>query len=129
MTKSRLVDLPHCILHDCGLLQKFNCLTARSGGDLDMDSWKSSMSQRQISWVRGIVLLLSALFATPASHANTEYYRHTFFDNSLTTDSYFYSSGSASAPSSLKLQNDKLPIENQIFLTPPNALRLEWQSQ
>ena len=32
-------------------------------------------------------------------------------------------------PSSLKLQKDKLPIENHVFLTPPNALRLEWQSQ
>jgi hypothetical protein len=95
---------------------------------LNTESWKFSMGQWKFSWVCGILLLLSALFATPA-HANTDYYRHTFFDNSLTTDSYFYSAGSASAPSSLKLQKDKLPIENHVFLTPPNALRLEWQSQ
>ena len=94
-----------------------------------MESWKFSMSQRKFSWVCGALLLLSALFVTPASHASTEYYRHAFFDNSLTTDSYFYSSGQASAPSSLDLQKDKLPIENHVFLTPPNALRLEWQSQ
>jgi hypothetical protein len=95
---------------------------------LNTESRKVSMGQWKFSWVCSIVLLLSALFATPA-HANTDYYRHTFFDNSLTTDSYFYSAGSASAPSSLKLQKDKLPIENHVFLTPPNALRLEWQSQ
>src|SRR6267142_6704858 len=87
------------------------------------------MESRKFSRVCSALLLLSALFVTPASHASTEYYRHTFFDNSLTKDSYFYSSGNASAPSSLKLQKDKLPIENTIFLTPPNALRLEWQSQ
>jgi exo beta-1,2-glucooligosaccharide sophorohydrolase (non-reducing end) len=94
-----------------------------------MESWKFSMWQWRFSWACGILLLLSGLFAPSASYANTEYYRHTFFDNSLTTDSYFYSSGSVSAPSSLKLQKDKLPIENNIFHTPPNALRLEWQSQ
>ena len=87
------------------------------------------MGQWKFSWVCGILFLLSALFATPVSHANTEYYRHAFFDNSLTTDSYFYGSGHASAPSSVELKKDKLPIENHIFLTPPNALRLEWQSQ
>jgi hypothetical protein len=94
-----------------------------------MESRKFSASKSKFSWVGGICFLLAGLFATSASHASTEYYRHTFFDNSLTTDSYFYSSGAASAPSSLKLKNDKLPIEKEVFLTPPNALRLEWQSQ
>src|SRR2546423_6778914 len=88
-----------------------------------------TMKSRKFSSPRTILILLSALFATPASHANTEYYRHTFFDNSLTTDSYFYSAGSASGPSSLKLHKEKLPIDDKVFLTPPNALRLEWQSQ
>src|SRR6266404_3610846 len=74
-------------------------------------------------------LFTAALFASlNVAHADTEYYRHTLFDNSLTQDAYFYSSGKASAPSSLELVNGKLPVETQTFYTPPNALRLKWQS-
>jgi hypothetical protein len=62
------------------------------------------------------------------ARADTEYYRHHFFDNSITSDAYFYSAGKASAPSSLLLINGKLPVETKKFFTPPNALRLEWQS-
>ena len=60
--------------------------------------------------------------------ADTEYYRHQFFDNSITSDAYFYSAGKASAPSSLLLISGKLPVESKTFFTPPNALRLEWRS-
>src|SRR5205809_7417519 len=67
------------------------------------------------------------LLLSPAA-ADTMYYRHTFFDNSLTRDSYFYSAGKASAPSFLQLANGKLPIDSNVSLTPPNALRLEWKS-
>ena len=74
-------------------------------------------------------LFTAALFASmKVAHADTEYYRHTLFDNSLTRDAYFYSSGKASAPSSLELVHGKLPVETQTFYTPPNALRLKWQS-
>ena len=61
--------------------------------------------------------------------ADTEYYRHVFFDNSLTPGAYFYSSGSASLPSRLATLDGKLPVETRLFFTPPNALRLEWNSQ
>ncbi|HEY3973187.1 MAG TPA: glucoamylase family protein [Candidatus Sulfotelmatobacter sp.] len=61
--------------------------------------------------------------------ANTEYYRHVVFDNSLTPDTYFYSSGKASGPSFLEQTNSRLPVDTNIFLTPPNALRLQWQSE
>jgi len=60
--------------------------------------------------------------------ADTTYYRHVFFDHSLTRDAYFYSSGKASAPSTLRLQNGKLPVDKKFSLTPPNALGLEWKS-
>lgn len=70
-----------------------------------------------------------ALLFPALAYGNTDYYRHTFFDNSLTPDTYFYSSGQASPPSSIEQMNWKLPVETRIFLTPPNALRLEWQSQ
>jgi len=62
------------------------------------------------------------------ARADTDYYHHMFFDNSITSDAYFYSSGKVSAPSSLLLKDGKLPVDTKIFFTPPNALRLEWQS-
>src|SRR5947207_8300777 len=75
-----------------------------------------------------LVLILAALFIPTAILANDEYYRHTFFDNSITSDSYFYSSAAAFAPSRLEQRNSRLPVETKTFLSPPNALRLEWQS-
>ncbi|MGC2719602.1 MAG: glucoamylase family protein [Candidatus Acidiferrales bacterium] len=61
--------------------------------------------------------------------ADTHYYKHVFFDNSLTPDNYFYSSGSQTLPSTLVLLNDRLPIEHDTVHTPPNALRIEWNSK
>jgi hypothetical protein len=69
-------------------------------------------------------LLLPALL--PAG--DTDYYRHIVFDNSLTSDNYFYSYGQASGPSSVEQKNGRLPVETRWFITPPNALRLTWQS-
>src|ERR1700737_5016892 len=45
-----------------------------------------------------------------SARADTGYYHHNFFDNSITSDAYYYSSGKASAPSTLALQNGKLPV-------------------
>jgi len=73
-------------------------------------------------------VLLVLLFAS-AGQANTAYYQRTLFDNSLTPDAYFYSSGKPSAPSSLNLLEGKLPVEHHNFFTAPNALRLTWTSR
>ena len=72
---------------------------------------------------------LLLLCFSAAALGSTEYYRHVIFDNSLTPDSYFYSHGMANGSSSLELKNQRLPVDQQIYLTPPNALRLQWQSQ
>jgi len=69
------------------------------------------------------------IFASAAAWANTEYYRHTIFDNSLTSDAYYYSRGLANGSSFLELKNEHLPVDTKVFFTPPNALRLQWQSQ
>src|ERR1700747_2935229 len=63
-----------------------------------------------------------------SAYGDTRYYQHSFFDNSLTPGAYYYSSGKASAPSVLTLVNGRVPVEGKTALTPPNALRLEWQS-
>ena len=76
-----------------------------------------------------LFLSLGLLWFSAAAWGNTEYYRHVVFDNSLTPDSYFYSNGMANGSSFLALKDRRLPVETKTFLTPPNALRLEWQSQ
>jgi hypothetical protein len=60
---------------------------------------------------------------------DTDYYRHVVFDNSLTSSDYFYSYAQASSPSSIEQKDGRLPVENNIFITAPNALRLRWRSQ
>jgi hypothetical protein len=85
-------------------------------------------------WARQIriplfVLLLFILQLSSIAYAQDDgYYRNTYFDNSLTADFYFYSDASAIAPSVLEQKNGKLPVDTKTFFTPPNALRLEWQS-
>ena len=64
----------------------------------------------------------------PFARADTEYYKHVLFDNSLESDAYYYSSGKASFPSSIELIHGKLPVSHDVFYTPPNALRLKWRS-
>jgi exo beta-1,2-glucooligosaccharide sophorohydrolase (non-reducing end) len=72
--------------------------------------------------------LCAGLCLCPSAWASN-YYRRVIFDNSLTSDAYFYSWGAANGPSFLALRNHHLPVDGKTFLTPPNALRLEWQSQ
>ena len=76
-----------------------------------------------------ILLPLGLLWVTAIAWGSTEYYRHVLFDNSLTSDAYFYSHGLANGSSSLELIGSRVPVETRMFLTPPNALRLQWQSQ
>jgi hypothetical protein len=71
-----------------------------------------------VSWLSGGV-----------ASGNTEYYRHIVFDNSLAADTYFYSAGMSNGGSFLEQQDNRLPVDTRIFLTPPNALRIQWQSQ
>lgn len=87
------------------------------------------MTQPEKNPSSGKTLLLAFILATTGlCYGNSEYYRHSFFDNSLTSNGYFYSSGQASVPSVVELHNGRLPVESATFLTPPNALRLQWES-
>lgn len=56
------------------------------------------------------------------------YDAHLIFDNSPTPERYFYSSGSATAPSRFELIRGKLPVSEHA-LSPPNALKLSWCSR
>jgi exo beta-1,2-glucooligosaccharide sophorohydrolase (non-reducing end) len=83
---------------------------------------RSATSLRLFHGVFCLFLLASV------AYGDTEYYRHVLFDNSLELDAYFYSEVKASAPSTLELDHDKLPVSRKVFFTPPNALRLKWRS-
>jgi hypothetical protein len=75
------------------------------------------------------ILGLAGSMLCPSALASSDYYRHVIFDNSQTSGSYWYSIASAVAPSTLEQKDSHLPVESQVFLTPPNALRIEWQSR
>jgi hypothetical protein len=82
-----------------------------------------------ISKTLGLSLFGTLLICSTAASGNTEYYRHVIFDNSLTPDAYFYSSATANGGSFIEQSNSRLPVETKTFLTPPNALRLQWRSE
>jgi exo beta-1,2-glucooligosaccharide sophorohydrolase (non-reducing end) len=76
----------------------------------------------------GVGVFICLVLLCSLCNADTEYYRHILFDNSLESDAYYYSDARASSPSSLELLNGKLPVSHDLFFTPPNALRLKWRS-
>ena len=71
---------------------------------------------------------VALLLASAAAQGQTEYYRHSVFDNSLERDFYYYSFAQATAPSTLEGNKSRLPVDSVHFLSPPNALRMRWQS-
>ncbi len=83
---------------------------------------------RSSAWLRLFLFVAAVLLLPALAHAASDYYRHVVFDNSLTPDAYFYSRAQASGKSFLEQQNGRLPVETGTFLTPPNAIRIEWQS-
>ena len=77
--------------------------------------------------LRGLSLLVLA--ALPCAAATVgDYYNHVVFDNSITSDYYYYSGGRAVFPSTVELISGSLPVDKDKFFTPPNALRLNWRS-
>src|SRR5437762_11876941 len=73
--------------------------------------------------------LLLALFAPVALLAQSSYYEHVVFDNSLADGTFYYSRAAATFPSKLETSHDKIPIDTAHFFSPPNALRLRWSSE
>lgn len=86
------------------------------------------ITARRFQVVLGTCLVLAALSSIPA-WADQNYSQQVFFENSLAPGDYFYSSGRASFPSTLRLVDDKLPIETSTSISAPNALVLDWTSK
>lgn len=80
-------------------------------------------------WLRAFIVLAVLLLSVSGEVlADQNYSQQVFFENSLSPGSYFYSKGTISAPSTLKLVDGKLPVETSNFISGPNALALQWQS-
>ena len=98
-------------------------------GEQGTMNWKSnSRTQRSFCNLHHFVLAAVLCLLPSMAHAGSDYYRHVIFDNSLTSDTYFYSRAQASGNSFIEEQHSRLPVETKTFLTPPNAIRLQWQS-
>ena len=76
-----------------------------------------------------IKLLFVSFLIMNISLPQSSYDNHVFFDNSLTDTSYYYSAGEVIKPSGLETIRGKIPVENKIFFTPPNCLKLKWVSR
>jgi hypothetical protein len=74
------------------------------------------------------LVLPAFLFSATPARADHNDSGQVFFDNSLSQGNYFYSSGKVNPPSTLELIDGKLPIESDVFLSGPNALKLQWLS-
>lgn len=73
------------------------------------------------------ILLPLVLFSLQAL-AQFDYDSHVLFDNSLADNSFYYSRASQTAPSQLEIVDNKVPVDPDHWLSPPNALRLKWRS-
>jgi hypothetical protein len=73
------------------------------------------------------VVALALLLATTAG-AQTNYDRHVLFDNSPAGGGYAHSETFAVAPSTLAMIDGRFPVTTEHFVSPPNALRLQWRS-
>jgi hypothetical protein len=85
-------------------------------------------SPSTLVWRAAILLLIVPTIGARAS-AQSDYYRHVLFDNSKGSTGYFYSAARVVAPSTLEQRSSRLPVETGVFKTPPNALRIAWESK
>lgn len=73
--------------------------------------------------------IFMGVFFPSALRSQYHHDHHVVFDNSLTDRSYYFSYGSFVAPSTLEIIDGKFPVDDNFFFSPPNALRLKWNSQ
>lgn len=75
-------------------------------------------------------LLLALLLLLNASNLKAQEtpYTRVFFDNSLMDKSHFYTAASYTSPSWIKNSTGKLPVSEEVYFTPGNALELKYKS-
>ena len=76
-------------------------------------------TEYDVSSVFGLLWLL-ILGALPCGALPpSDYYNHIVFDNSITPDYYYYSSGRSVFPSTVQLLSGALPVDTKNFSPPP----------
>lgn len=76
-----------------------------------------------------LLLVLASPVALAVGEGTPSFYdRHVIFDNSHSDGGFGSSSAWVTAPSKLELVDGTIPVEAGRFASPPNALRLSWQS-
>lgn len=75
-----------------------------------------------------VIALVVVLFLPAFAKSQSTYEEQVIFDNSLADKSFYYSEGQVIAPSKLEVAEQKLPVDSSHYLSPPNSLRLQWQS-
>src|SRR4051812_28326103 len=93
------LDLPLC----CSNIDRFFSALNRFVMDTAM---------KTTSFVAKLFVSLLVVCATLPAWAASNYYSHVIFDNSLTSDDYFYSVGKPSNTSTLELQQQKIPVDS-----------------
>jgi exo beta-1,2-glucooligosaccharide sophorohydrolase (non-reducing end) len=95
-----------------------------------MKNFSPYFSMRNVLVARvSFCLIMAAACSIPARGQNTgDYYRHIIFDNSLTHDTYYHTQAQTNGQSFVEEQKGRLPVDSEHFRTPPNAIRLTWQS-
>jgi len=86
------------------------------------------LAGRRVHRLRAREFLLVLLLLPSATLAHGVYERPAF-DNSLSYRSFYYSEGTSVSPSELELIDSKIPTDETHYVSPPNSLRLKWQSQ
>ncbi len=92
----------------------------------DDSSREQSIPARII--LAGIAAIVFCSEAQVHAQAFDRFAQHTFFAGSPASDYYSYSRGNISAPSTVRLVNNRLPLETAEFKSGPNALELSWTS-
>lgn len=77
------------------------------------------MRARQLSIV---LLFLTVTTLVHSAHGPSA------FENSLSFRSFYYSEGYFISPSELELIDNKIPLDDTHYVSPPNSLRLKWRS-
>jgi len=85
-----------------------------------------------------VLILVIAAINNSLLYSQINYDRHIVFDNSLTEEGYFYSSGSSRSSSQIEIYTPgngddvnpvyRIPVSKSMFYSPPNALKLSWRS-
>ena len=73
-------------------------------------------------------LVLPFLFISFLLQAQEHLYEYSFFMNSRMSRNYFFSETKTTGASSIRNENNRLPVIETIFHTPGNSLQLEYKN-